>query len=163
MRSFSSCGEKTRIFATIHKQAGVFVDNIDEYLIHYINFSYLRRNEVHERFVRIWHAGQIGAWLALRRLHGINPHIRIFVSIRKEAYQHAAQNEPQFSNLRSFRRELRYRLEDIKQIIENNIAIVLKSELVDKSNEDPLLRFLGPKNEFISNSGTARQERAIDY
>jgi hypothetical protein len=41
----------------------------------------------------------------LRRLHGINPHVRIFVSIRKEAYQHAAQNEPQFSNLRSFRRE----------------------------------------------------------
>jgi hypothetical protein len=30
----------TRIFATIHKQAGIFVDNIDEYLIHYINFSY---------------------------------------------------------------------------------------------------------------------------
>ena len=86
----------TRIFATIHKQAGIFVDNIDEYLIHYINFSYLRRNEVHERFVRIWHAGQVGAWLALRRLHGINPHVRIFVSIRKEAYQHAAQNEPQF-------------------------------------------------------------------
>jgi hypothetical protein len=28
----------TRIFATIHKQAGIFVDNIDEYLIHYIIF-----------------------------------------------------------------------------------------------------------------------------
>jgi hypothetical protein len=153
----------TRIFATIHKQAGIFVDNIDEYLIHYINFSYLRRNEVHERFVRIWHAGQIGAWLALRRLHGINPHIRIFVSIRKEAYQHAAQYEPQFSNLRSFRRELRYRMDDIKQIIENNIAVVPKSDLADRTNEDPMLRFLGSKNEFISNAGTVRQERAMDY
>jgi hypothetical protein len=153
----------TRIFSTIHKQAGIFVDNIDEYLIHYINFSYLRRSEVHERFVRIWHAGQIGAWLALRRLHGINPHIRIFVSIRKEAYQHAAQHEPQFSNLRSFRRELRYRMDDIKQIIENNIAVVPKSDLADKTNDDPMLRFLGPKNEFISNAGTARQERAMDY
>ena len=81
----------------------------------------------------IWHAGQIGAWLALRRLHGINPHVRIFVSIRKEAYQHAAQNKPQFSNLRSFRRELRYRIEDIKQIIENNIAIVSKSDLVNRT------------------------------
>jgi hypothetical protein len=153
----------TRMFATIHKQAAVFVDNIDEYLIHYINFSYLRRNEVHERFVRIWHAGQIGAWLALRRLHGINPHIRIFVSIRKEAYQHAARYEPQFSNLRSFRRELRYRMDDIKQIIENNIAIVPKNDLADRANEDPMLRFLGSKNEFISNAGTVRQERAMDY
>ena len=153
----------TRIFATIHKQAGIFVDNIDEYLIHYINFSYLRRNEVHERFVRIWHAGQIGAWLALRRLHGINPHVRIFVSIRKEAYQHAAQHEPQFSNLRSFRRELRYRMEDIKQIIENNIMIVPKGDLVDKNHEDPILRFLGPQNEFISNIGTTKQERTMEY
>lgn len=153
----------TRIFATIHKQAGIFVDNIDEYLIHYINFSYLRRSDVHQRFVRIWHAGQIGAWLALRRLHGINPHIRIFVSIRKEAYQHAAQHEPQFSNLRSFRRELRYRMDDIKQIIENNIAIVPKKDLVDRTNQDPLLRFLGPKNEFVSNTGTTKQERAMDY
>jgi hypothetical protein len=153
----------TRIFATIHKQAGIFVDNIDEYLIHYINFSYLRRNEVHERFVQIWHAGQIGAWLALRRLHGINPHVRIFVSIRKEAYQHAAQNEPQFSNLRSFRRELRYRIDDIKQIIENNISILPKNDLAEKTNEDPMLRFLGLKNEFISNAGTVRQERTMDY
>ncbi len=153
----------TRIFATIHKQAGIFVDNIDEYLIHYINFSYLRRSDVHERFVRIWHAGQIGAWLALRRLHGINPHIRIFVSIRKEAYQHAAQHEPQFSNLRSFRRELRYRMDDIKQIIENNIMIVPKKDLVDRTNQDPLLRFLGPQNEFVSNTGTTKQERAMDY
>jgi class 3 adenylate cyclase len=153
----------TRIFATIHKQAGIFVDNIDEYLIHYINFSYLRRSDVHERFVRIWHAGQVGAWLALRRLHGINPHVRIFVSIRKEAYQHAAQHEPQFSNLRSFRRELRYRMEDIKQIIENNIMVVPKNDLVDRTNPDPLLRFLGPKNEFLSNTGTTRQERAMDY
>ena len=82
----------TRIFATIHKQAGIFVDNIDEYLIHYINFSYLRRNEVHERFVRIWHAARRGL-ARFKTLHGINPHVRIFVSIRKEAYQHAAQNE----------------------------------------------------------------------
>ncbi len=153
----------TRIFATIHNKAGIFVDNIDEYLIHYINFSYLRRNDVHERFVRIWHAGQIGAWLALRRLHGINPHVRIFVAIRKEAYQHAAQHEAQFSNLRSFRRELRYRRDDIRQIIENNISIVPKSELVDKNNSNPIIRFLGPQNEFVSNSGTSKQERAMDY
>ena len=154
----------TRIFATIHKQAGIFVDNIDEYLIHYINFSYLRRNEVHERFVRIWHAGQIGAWLALRRLHGINPHVRIFVSIRKEAYQHAAQNEPQFSNLRSFRSE-NYAIESrtSSKLLKTISRSLRKAIWSIRTNEDPMLRFLGPKNEFVSNAGTARQERAMDY
>ena len=54
-------------------------------------------------------------------------------------------------------------MDDIKQIIENNITIVPKVDLVDKNNEDPFLRFLGPQNEFISNTGTAKQERTIDY
>ena len=39
----------TRIFATIHKQAGIFVDNIDEYLIHYIaGFLVLPKNRLTE-------------------------------------------------------------------------------------------------------------------
>ena len=153
----------TRIFSTIHKKAAIFVDNIDEYLQHYINFSYTRLDDVHEKFLRIWYAGQIGAWVALRRLHGINPHVRIFVSIRKEAYHFAAKHEADFSNLRSFRRELRYRREDIKQIIENNISATPKSELVDKKNPSLILRFLGSDNEFVSNVGTAKQESMMDY
>jgi hypothetical protein len=54
-------------------------------------------------------------------------------------------------------------MEDIKQIIENNIMIVPKTELVYRNNEEPILRFLGPQNEFISNIGTTMQERAMDY
>src|SRR5208337_3299000 len=153
----------TRIFSTIHKKAAIFVDNIDEYLQHYINFSYTRPDDVQEKFLRIWYAGQIGAWVALRRLHGINPHVRIFVSIRKEAYHFAAKHEADFSNLRSFRRELRYRREDIKQIIENNVSATPKSELVDKKNPSLILRFLGPENEFVPNVGTAKQESIMDY
>jgi class 3 adenylate cyclase len=153
----------TRIYSTIHKRLAIFVDNIDEYLQHYINFSYSRREDVQEKFVRIWHAGQIGAWVALRRLHGINPHVRIFVSIRKEAYHYAAKHEAEFSNLRSFRRELRYRREDIKQIIENNVSVTPRSELVDKNNQNLIVRFLGRDNEFIANVGTAKQEPVINY
>ena len=118
---------------------------------------------MHEKFVRVWHAGQIGAWVALRRLHGINPHVRIFASIRKEAYHYAATHEAEFSNLRSFRRELRYGRGDIKRIIENNISVTPRSELADKSNQNLLLRFLGRDNEFVSNVGTAKQECVIDY
>ena len=153
----------TRIYSAVHKKSAIFVDNIDEYLQHYINYSYTRRDDVHEKFLRIWHAGQIGAWVALRRLHGINPHVRIFASIRKEAYHYAAKHEAEFANLRSFRRELRYGREDIKQIIENNISVTAKSELADKTNPNLILRFLGPDNQFVSNVGTAKQESVIDY
>jgi len=153
----------TRIFPAIRKQAAIFVDNIDEYLLNYINFSYVKRGNIHDSFLRVWHSGQIGAWLALRRLHGINPHVRIFVCLRKEAYHEAQSHEADFSNLRSFRRELRYTQADIRQIIENNIRAESVSKLVDKTNRNPILRFLGPQNEFIANSGTAKQESVLDY
>ncbi|HTR14132.1 MAG TPA: hypothetical protein VMI72_12985 [Roseiarcus sp.] len=153
----------TRVFGTIHKKSPIFIDNIDEYLQHYINFSYSRRDDVHEKFLRIWYAGQLGAWTSLRRLHGLNPHIRIFVSIRKEAYHYAAKREAEFSNLRSFRRELRYNREDIKQIVENNISVTPKSELADKNNQNTILRFLGPDNEFVTSGGIAKPELTVDY
>ena len=71
--------------------------------------------------------------------------------------------KPRFSNLRSFRRELRYGREDIKQVIENNISVVPKSELADKTNSNLMLLFLGRDNEFVTNVGTAKQEPVINY
>jgi hypothetical protein len=41
----------TRIYSAIHKKSAIFVDNIDEYLQHYINYSYSRRDDIHDKFV----------------------------------------------------------------------------------------------------------------
>ena len=154
----------TRIFSTIHKQAGIFVDNIDEYLIHYINFSYLRRNEVHERFVRIWHAGQIGAWLALEtpaRDQSPCPNIRVD---QKGGLSARGAERTSIFQLEVVPKRIALQDRGHQSKSSRTISPSLpKSDLVDKNNEDPLLRFLGPKNEFVSNAGTARQERAIDY
>ena len=162
----------TSVFQKMHKRAAIFVDNVDEYLQHYINFIYLRPlasakkasdSEFYLRHLHMWHNGQIGAWRALRRLQGINPHVKIYISIRKEAYHFATGNDPEFQNLRSFYRELRYKRSDIKQIIENNISVEETSKLVDKNARDNIQKFLGSRNMYISNSGTAKHESIMDY
>ena len=67
----------------------VFVDTIDEYFEGYVDrdsqsdadASYLHRN----RDSRIWIVGQLGICRAIRELLGVNPHVKIFASIRKES------------------------------------------------------------------------------
>lgn len=153
----------TSIYQRIHKKTAIFVDNIDEYLEHYINYEYGRKTATHAQYLKLWHNGQIGAWHALRRLNGINPHIRIFISMRKEAYHYASEKEAQFANLRSFAKDLRYTREDIVKIIENNIVSEPSSKLVDKNAKDPFRQFVGASAEIISNSGTGKLEQLKDY
>jgi len=151
----------TAAYSRFNRQCAIFIDNIDEYLESYINIDRSRRDDTHTLYLRLWHNGQIGAWRAIRRLHGVNPHIRIYMSLRKEAYHFASDFDPSFSNLKAFSIELRYSKSDIREIIEKNITN--EPRLVDKNANVPIVRFLGKANEQISNSGTGKSESALDY
>ena len=77
-------------YRQIRRPVAVFVDTIDEYFEGYVDSgdpnaaeaSYLHRN----KDSRIWIVGQLGICRAIRELLGVNPHVKIFVSIRKEAF-----------------------------------------------------------------------------
>lgn len=155
----------TGIFQRVNKKIAIFIDNIDEYLENYINYDYRRKGDTHSQYLSLWHNGQIGAWHALRRLNGINPHIRIFITMRKEAYHYAAEKESLFNNLCSFSKELRYTREDIVEIIERRIASEPKENLVDadRASDDVFRRFVGRNAEVIENSVTGKLEHVKDY
>lgn len=153
----------TSAFSRLHRQIALFVDNIDEYLESYINYEYLKNDSFHNKYLKIWHNGQIGAWRSIRRLNGINPHVRIFITLRKEAYHYAMDKEPIFANLRAFSHKLEYGRGDITKIIENNIKSEPKSKLVHAGRRDLLTNFAGDDAQIISNSGTGKQERLMEY
>ncbi|MEM0907490.1 MAG: hypothetical protein AAGJ94_09020, partial [Pseudomonadota bacterium] len=153
----------TAAFARFTRPTALFIDNIDEYLEHYISNRMYERSVFSRQYIELWHNGQVGALLALRRLNGINPHVKVFLSIRKEAFQYAAKNEVSFANLRAFTHELRYNRDDIRNIIKNNILAEPKSNLCDprqleRRNVDPVTAaveaFLGQGAFYVSNVGT---------
>ncbi|ASJ72038.1 hypothetical protein [Granulosicoccus antarcticus] len=150
-------------FSRINMPIAIFIDNIDEYLEAYINERPSERTELHAIYLRIWHNGQIGAWHALRRLNGSNPRIKIFISMRKEAYFYATANEPQFANLKAFAKVLSYDRDDMIDIIYNNIRSEQKKKLVDPDKKDAMLQFVGTASEWISNSGTGKPESVLTY
>ncbi|MEM0908638.1 MAG: hypothetical protein AAGJ94_14820, partial [Pseudomonadota bacterium] len=162
----------TAAFARFTRPTALFIDNIDEYLEHYISNRMYERSVFSRQYIELWHNGQVGALLALRRLNGINPHVKVFLSIRKEAFQYAAKNEVSFANLRAFTHELRYNRDDIRNIIKNNILAEPKSNLCDprqleRRNVDPVTAaveaFLGHGAFYVSNVGTGQEEPALQY
>lgn len=162
----------TAAFARFTRPTAIFIDNIDEYLEHYISNRMYERSTFSRQYIDLWHNGQVGALLALRRLNGINPHVKIFLSIRKEAFQYAAKNEASFANLRAFTQELRYTREDIQKIIQNNILAEPKSNLsearrLDGRNSDrpenAVEAFLGTRSLYVSNVGTGVEEPTLQY
>lgn len=152
----------TAAVARVHKPVAVFVDNIDEYLDGYINRPH-NDGEEHRRALRIWHNGQIGAWLALRVLDGANPHLKIFIALRREAYHYAKDHETQFANLRSFCHILSYGAADIEMMIRNNIRSEPRSNLVAPEEKDEFAQFLGPRGITIVNAANGAEEPVLSY
>lgn len=153
----------TAAYSRYNKPAAIFIDNIDEYLERYSKMANSRKDYTHKLYLKIWHNGQIGAWSAIRRMHGINPHVKNYISLRKEAFHYASAKETTFSNLKSFAVELRYSMSDIEDIIEKNIANESPSKISDRHAGSAIERFLGPKNIQIPNSGTGKHELVLDY
>lgn len=139
--------------------AAIFVDNIDEYVDSAL-LSEAKPDDVKQRY-DLWHNAQIGAWKALRSLQGANAKLRIFLSIRKEAYYFAQSREPQINNLDAFAVKLTYTNNDITQIINNNIGV--ESRLVDKTAKSPMIRFVGDSAWTVVNIGTGQVESLVEY
>jgi len=149
-------------FSHVRTKIALFVDNIDEYMDEYLREE-TKGGGGFDKRLRMWHCAQIGAWVTLRQMHGGNPHARIFVSIRIEAYHAASTSLEQFANLQSFSVLLNYSRDDLVAIIENNIQAEPPTRLADPAHVDPLGRFVGHSALTVVNGSTGEVENLMDY
>ena len=127
-------------YRQIRRPVAVFVDTIDEYFEGYVDSgdpheadaSYLHRN----KDSRIWIVGQLGICRAIRELLGVNPHVKIFVSIRKEAFNSLDYYDRNAVNISSLAVQLHYSGEDLSRIFDKNIIGHLPVQLVQHQRID---------------------------
>ena len=81
-------------YRRIHTPIAAFVDNVDEYFDAHLTSKERTRGHVGATEKRFWYATQTGLAKAIRSLHGINHHIKIFASIRQEAFQQLLDVDP---------------------------------------------------------------------
>jgi hypothetical protein len=153
-------------YRQIRRPVAVFIDTIDEYFEGYVDkgeyaddASYLHRN----KDSRIWIVGQLGICRAIRELLGVNPHIKIYTSIRKEAFNNLDHYDRNAVNINSLVTQLHYMSDELSRIIDKNIAFMKHDNLVQPKEAMPIARFIGASNIRIVNPITKKSEFFYDF
>ena len=154
-------------YRQIRRPVAVFVDTIDEYFEGYVDSgdpleadaSYLHRN----KDSRIWIVGQLGICRAIRELLGVNPHVKIFVSIRKEAFNSLDYYDRNAVNISSLVVQLHYSGEELSRIFDKNIEAMQRDDLAQPREATPIARFIGASNAMIVNPITKKSEFFYDF
>jgi len=151
--------------ALVRDHAGptdIFIDNVDEYFNKHIQDLAAPVASVGSLSPDIWHGAQIGLLQAAYQIHRHAHDVRIFASIRKEAYlKMLRKNDAMIQQYKGSSVLVAYSGDDLRAIVEANIKEESKDNLVATRSSDPLERFLGTK--FIHHAYTGQQEQVFDY
>jgi len=135
-------GELVSIYACIHTNYAIFIDNVDELNktpndgqdIYYGSEELVKI--VYGKFnPKLWFYMQIGLLLAEYRLSRENSHIKIFISMRKEAYDCIDKYSSMVDKFKSHACILRYSSDDLKNILENYLSICSKRYFLNDINK----------------------------
>lgn len=120
------------------QQVAIFVDNTDEGLQHLVGMydSSLRANTS-----KIWVAAQLGLLEVALELKNIRSRVRLFATIRKEAYDEYQGHTA--ATLKDVCCILHYDRDEVRDIFESVIGLLHPTHLVVPKHGDPIVRFLG--------------------
>ena len=142
-------------------QIAVFIDNIDEGIEQH---GYYQKNASSKSSKEVWINAQLGMMKIVRDICTRYKHIKIFVSIRSEAFNNLeSQTSLQYQDISSI---LTYTKAQIKEIFEQNIGIARRARLAKPDALDPMERFVGFSNmdhRFVKDEGEPRKEDTFDF
>lgn len=142
-------------------QIAIFIDNIDEGLEKH---GYQVNTASGTLSEDVWINAQLGMMKIVRDICTRYKHIKIFVSIRSEAFNNlAAPTRLQYEDISSI---LSYSKKQIKEIFEQNIGIT-KGELLAKPDAEDLIErfvgFSGMDHRFVKDGNKNRRENTFDF
>lgn len=146
------------VFRSIHRKIAIFIDNLDDYF-----FPELYESDSKNTGKDIWVLGQLGLVEAIRVLRDVNPHIKIFASIRAEALHLGYAITPNSQQIRGITVELSYSDEELKNIFLRNVARVPRVRASKKDKTDIISVFIGEHNRRVRHRFTGKEELFLDF
>lgn len=143
-------------FRAMREGMMLFIDNIDEYFQDFL--SEREGGFIQNVTPEAWNYAQAGLALGGRELNGINHHIRIYASIRKEVLQLLTRTYPMAQQLRGSVVDLSYTDEDLVEIMRMNIRAEPQENLVAPQAEDEFERLVGDSAIVFRNPLTLEDE-----
>ena len=145
----------------IDSPVAVFLDSVDEYFNkHILN---LGSTDAGELSPRAWQFSQMGLVETAYQLRRLTHHLKIFASIRTEAFTGFADGDPMVQQYRGSTIDLQYGNDSLRDIFESNVAREKPQKLVQRGarDRDAILAFFGFTT--IPHAFTGEDEDAFDY
>lgn len=146
-------------FRHLHSPVALFFDNIDEFLGEHLRSSNSRTGLDPE----FWYQSQVGAAMAVRQLAGVNRHVKIYCSLRKEALERGAAVIDEAQQLAGACLVIGYDQDDLLDIVRKNISVEKDRKLADPSAKEEFAKFVGKDNLQLEHRIVARPEKIEDY
>lgn len=146
-------------FRHLHSPVALFFDNIDEFLGEHLRATN-NRSGLDPEF---WYQAQVGAAMAVRQLAGVNRHVKIYCSVRKEALERGAAVIDEAQQLAGACLLIGYDQDDLLDIVRKNISVEKDRKLADPSAKEEFAKFVGKDNLQLEHRIVARPERIEEY
>src|ERR1700758_1382617 len=154
-------------FNRINTQIVFFIDNVDEYFRPVLEARSARRSGRHSlyrnRSNAVWSLAQIALASVAYELEKTNHHIKIYCTIRHEAFLKMPEFESDAFQISGRCTKIEYTRDDLEKIFLKNIDITPSERLVDLDNSDGMLRLVGEANKLVDHRYISRPERIFDY
>jgi hypothetical protein len=151
----------------IHRGVALFIDDVDQtiqQLLEEPHPSDLYINGHQNPSVEVWVNAQMGLVRAIYLLNRQNAHIKIYATIRREAFE-AYEGEMKI-NFRHFISRLEYSGKEIKEIFLKNIEMTDPAHLINPQAHTLVGRFIGfdtmPHSFAITSEGERRKEDVLN-
>ncbi len=148
-------------FRSIHTPIVAFIDNVDQHFDAHILPS--ERGSQGTTDKAIWYSAQTGLAVAIRDLHPQNNHVKIFASIRSEAFAQLLHDSAMSQQIEGSALTIQYQQEDLRQIFIRNLLAESDENCVDPRSADPFARFFGAQTSHLDHSHVGESEDIWSY
>jgi hypothetical protein len=156
----------TGVIRKVRSSVAIFIDNPGTSFRDHLRKQSDTGSFGGELSLDIWYVTQIGLMLAIWKLSGINPHLKIFASIEKEAYLRLLKTDDRGLQIKGYTLDIKYTKEEVKEIFKKNIKSMDKKDLANPGDleTDPIYSFLGVEGNKITNVWVGnKKEDIFDY
>ncbi len=148
---------------TIASPVAIFIDSVDEYFNKHIKHRSRSASDTGVLSPSIWYYSQMGLVQVAYELRRISHHLKVFASVRKEAFAKFSDETSMVQQYRGSAIDISYSKPSLKEIFQNNVLREKEKNLCAPAQlrTDPLVAFLGRSS--VTHSYTGEVEDVFDY
>src|SRR6266852_2147385 len=140
----------------------IFIDGVDEYFNKHVEALDVSPSVTGELSPNVWYFAQLGLVEVAYQLRRINHHLKVFATVRKEAYSRLPHTTVMAQQYRGSAVDIVYSTESLREIFINNIRLEKSDRMVRPERRvDPIEAFLGRTT--VVHTYTREEEDAFEY